>query len=155
MKYSLKTLFVTVALCLLTSGHLLAQKFTTHAVKKGETLQSVAAKYGISTQSILQYNKEIKDGSKLAINTILVVPEAKVKTTPPTSGVTDLISNVMQDSVVKREPIGFAKHKVRKRETLYGIAKRYEVTEEEIKKYNKQLYASQLKKKMEIRTQSP
>jgi LysM repeat protein len=151
MKYSLKTLFVTVTLCLLTSVHLLAQKFTTHAVKKGETLQSVAAKYGVSTQSILQYNKEIKDGSKLAINTILVVPEAKVKTTPPTSGVTDLISNVMQDSVVKREPVGFAKHKVRKRETLYGIAKRYEVTEEEIKKYNKQLYASQLKKKMEIR----
>ncbi len=151
MKYSLKTLFATVVLCLLASANLLAQKFTTHAVKKGETVQSVAAKYGVSTQSILQYNKEIKDGSKLAVNTILVVPEAKSITVTNTSGVEDLISNVMQDSVIKREPIGFSKHKVRKRETLYGIAKRYEVTEEEIKKYNKQLYAAQLKKKMEIR----
>jgi LysM repeat protein len=151
MKYSLKTLFVTVTLCLVTSANLLAQKFTTHSVKKGETLQSVAVKYGVSTQSILQYNKEIKDGSTLVLNTILVVPEAKVKTAVTVSGVMDLISNVMQDSVIKREPTGFAKHKVRKRETLYGIAKRYEITEEEIKKYNIQLYASQLKKKMEIR----
>ncbi|MGK0495297.1 MAG: LysM repeat protein [Maribacter sp.] len=151
MKYSLKTRLVTVALCLLTNVNLLAQKFTTHAVKKGETLQSVAAKYGVSTQSILQYNKEIKDGSKLAINTILVVPEAKVKTPVTISRGTDLISNVTQDSIIRREPIGYTKHKVRKRETLYGIARRYEVTEEEIKKYNKQLYASQLKKKMEIR----
>ncbi|WP_027075283.1 LysM peptidoglycan-binding domain-containing protein [Maribacter antarcticus] len=151
MKYSLKTLLVTVALCIVTSVNLLAQKFMTHAVKKGETLLSVAAKYGVSTQSILQYNKEIKDGSTLAINTILVVPQAKVKTPVTTSRVNDLISNVMQDSVIKREPIGYTKHKVRKRETLYGIAKRYEVTEEDIKKYNKQLYASQLKKKMEIR----
>ncbi|MFT6995084.1 MAG: LysM repeat protein, partial [Maribacter sp.] len=151
MKYRLKTLFATVVLCLLASANLLAQKFTTHAVKKGETVQSIAVKYGVSAQSILQYNKEIKDGSKLAVNTILVVPEAKIKTVTNTSGVEDLISNVMQDSVIKRESIGFSKHKVRKRETLYGIARRYEVTEEEIKKYNKQLYSSQLTKKMEIR----
>ncbi len=151
MKNSLKTLFIVLIACLLSSTSLLAQKFTTHAVKKGETLYSVAAKYGVSTQSILKYNKEIKEGDKLPVNTILVVPEAKGETVSMESEVQDLILDVMKDSVKTREPIGFGSHKVRKRETLYGVAKRYNVTEDEIKKYNQQLYSEQLKKKMVIR----
>lgn len=151
MKNSLKTLFITIVLCCIASASLFAQKFTTHAVKRGETLTSVAAKYGVSTQSILKYNKEIKAGDKLAVNTILVVPEGTKETAASSTDVQHLIQDVMQDTVKKREPIGFATHKVRKRETLYGISKRYNVTEEEIKKYNPVLYAAQLDKKMEIK----
>lgn len=151
MKNTLKILLIALVACLLSSTSILAQKFTTHAVKKGETLYSVATKYGVSTASILKYNKEIKEGDTLAVNTILVVPEAKLGEVSVESEVKNLILGVMKDSVKKREPIGFVNHKVRKRETLYGIAKRYIVTEEEIKKYNQQLYAEQLKKKMEIR----
>lgn len=151
MKNKLRTFFATVVLCIVTTTTLLAQKFTTHAVKKGETLFSVAAKYGVTTESILKYNKEIKEGDTLPVNTILVVPGAVSKSVSDTPDVQNLMSTILQDSVKKREPIGFTNHKVRKRETLYGIAKRYEVTEDEIKKYNKQLYASQLKKKMQIR----
>lgn len=151
MKNTLKILLIALVACLLSSTSILAQKFTTHAVKKGETLYSVATKYGVSTASILKYNKEIKEGDTLAVNTILVVPEAKLGEVSVESEVKNLILGVMKDSVKKREPIGFVNHKVRKRETLYGIAKRYNVTEEEIKKYNQQLYAEQLKKKMEIR----
>jgi LysM repeat protein len=151
MKNSLKTLLATLLLCIASTTTMLAQKFTTHAVKQGETLFSVAAKYSVSTESILQYNKEIKEGDTLAVNTILVVPEGSVNSPSNAADVRALMKNVMQDSVKKREPIGFSTHKVRKRETLYGIAKRYNVTEDEIKKYNKQLYASQLEKKMQIR----
>lgn len=151
MKNSLKTILVTLVLYSLSSASLFAQKFTTHAVKRGETLTSVAAKYGVSTQSILKYNKEIKAGDTLAENTILVVPDANEKTTDTKSGIQDLIQGIAQDSVNKREPVGFEKHRVRKRETLYGIAKRYKVTEDEIKKYNPALYAAQLMKKMEIK----
>ena len=151
MKNSLKTLFVTIVFCCIASTSLFAQKFTTHAVKRGETLTSVAAKYGVSTQSILKYNKEIKVGDKLAVNTILVVPRVSENSTDSTTGVEGLMKDVLQDSVKKREPTGFTKHKVRKRETLYGISKRYNVTEDEIKKYNPILYAAQLKKKMEIK----
>lgn len=151
MKHSLKTLFVTVIFYCLASTTLLAQKFTTHAVKKGETLYSVATKYGVSTESILKYNKEIKKGDTLAVNTILVIPEPKLDMDATAAKIQNRIPGVEKDSVKKREPIGYINHKVRKRETLYGIAKRYSVTEDEIKKYNKQLYAQQLKKKMEIR----
>ncbi len=151
MKKSFKILFATAVICLLANTRVLAQQFTTHAVKKGETLESVAAKYGVSPQSILKYNKEIKVADRLRENTILVVPEVKATNAPLNSGVQNLIKDVMQDSVRQREPIGFLTHNVRKKETLYGISKRYGVTEEEIKKYNKELYASELKKKMEIR----
>ncbi|MFS4456832.1 LysM peptidoglycan-binding domain-containing protein [Maribacter sp. 2304DJ31-5] len=151
MQNKFKTSLLAIALLLLASSKILAQKFDTHAVKEGETLEGIAQRYGITTASILQYNKEIKADEKLRANTILVIP-GEVKTIKsPEDEVASLIRGIMQDSVVKREPVGFTIHKVRKRETLYGIAKRYAITEEELKKFNKQLYASQLKKKMELR----
>ncbi|MFS4467644.1 LysM peptidoglycan-binding domain-containing protein [Maribacter sp. 2210JD10-5] len=130
-----------------------AQKFTTHPVKEGETLESIAQKYGVTAENILKYNREIRANEPLEKNTILVIPGEKKEAigTDNSEGVTDLLKGIVQDSVVKREPIGFTTHKVRKRETLYGITKRYNITEEELKKYNKQLYAAQLKKKMELR----
>ncbi len=149
MKNTVKTLF-TVLICLLFGGTAFAQKFNTHPVKKGETLESISKAYGVSPDDILKYNKEIKKDGDLSPNTILVIPSGAM-TADDKNTVDALIKGIMTDSVVKKEPIGFREHKVRKKETLYGIAKRYNVTEEEIKKYNKQLYASQLRKKMVIR----
>ncbi|WP_241240829.1 LysM peptidoglycan-binding domain-containing protein [Maribacter sp. MJ134] len=149
MKNTLKTLF-TVLICLLFGGTAFAQKFNTHPVKKGETLESISKAYGVSPDDILKYNKEIKKDGDLSPNTILVIPSGAM-TADDKNTVDALIKGIMTDSVVKKEPIGFREHKVRKKETLYGIAKRYNVSEEEIKKYNKQLYASQLRKKMVIR----
>ncbi len=48
-------------------------------------------------------------------------------------------------------PIEFITHKVRKRETIFGISQRYNVSEEDIKRYNTELYASQLKKGMRLK----
>jgi LysM repeat protein len=152
----------TVKLCLLVAGALLwgtmamAQTFTTHAVKAGETLLSISNKYGVSPESILAYNKEIKAGGALPVNTILVIPGAKKENGPmdePTAqtGVADLISKIMTDSVPQRKPIGFITHEVDRKETIYSITKRYKISEEELKRYNKELYAAQLRKKMELR----
>ncbi len=56
------------------------------------------------------------------------------------------------DSITQSEkPIGFTSHRVRKRETLYGIAKRFRITEDEIKKYNPELYSSQLSRNMTLK----
>ncbi|MGB3150811.1 MAG: LysM domain-containing protein, partial [Maribacter sp.] len=153
MRNNLRVFFFTIALVVSFSNMAFAQKFSTHSVKTGETLSSIARQYGVTPASILQYNKELKSGDTLSPNTILVIPSEKPKSGQPdvSNGVDALIKGIMNDSVVVREPIGFREHKVHKRETLYGIAKRYEVTEDDIKKYNKQLYASQLKKKMIIR----
>ena len=157
-------IFFTVCFSVFLGCKALGQKFTTHSVKQNETLYSISKRYGVSQDEILKYNKELKKGEPLSINTILVIPNAgEVSTQPertePTKGngepvdgaVEELVNRIINDSVVKREPISFVNHRVGKKETLYGIAQEYDVTEEEIKKYNKELYSSQLKRKMVIR----
>ncbi len=118
-----------------------AQKFSTHSVKKGETLEGIAKQYNVSAANILTYNKEVKGGQDLKPNTILVIPVNEASTT----------ANTQEPKKEREEPIGFTSHKVRKKETLYGIAKRYHISEEDIKRYNRDLYSSQLKKKMVLR----
>lgn len=150
MKYIFNQVYIIWAFCVLVSCTAMAQKFNTHEVKKGETLESISKLYGVSTASILQYNKEIKSGQDLRANTILVVPGAKIAAKPSNS-TSGLGKNVIQDSVADREPIGFTEHRVKKRETIFGISQMYNITEDELKKYNPTLYASPLKKKMDLR----
>lgn len=125
----------------------MSQKFDTHQVKSGETLESISKLYGVSTASILRYNKEIKEGQKLRSNTILVVPGKKI--VEQTSKSTFNIA--VQDSVKSRVPVGYTEHRVKKKETIFGITQMYNITEEELKKYNPKLYASSLQKKMDLR----
>ncbi|MBU3026924.1 LysM peptidoglycan-binding domain-containing protein [Zobellia galactanivorans] len=130
-----------------------AQKFTTHAVKKGETLVSIAKQYRVDTETILKLNKEIKDGDNLRVNTILVIPkDGKAKAVAEQSTVKTASSSVQNNKgETQEEPIGFTSYTVKKRETLYSIAKRFHIGTEDIKKYNPELYSSQLKRKMTLK----
>ncbi|MFS4494030.1 LysM peptidoglycan-binding domain-containing protein [Maribacter sp. 2308TA10-17] len=129
-----------------------AQKFLTHPVKKGETLESVAKKYKVTPANILKYNKEIRVGQDLKPSTILVIPaEGTVDQTAPSTPNNPRTPAAKDPKADQEEPIGFTSHKVKKRETLYGIAQRYNITEEDIKRYNRDLYSSQLKKRMVLR----
>jgi len=129
-----------------------AQKFLTHPVKKGETLESVAKKYKVTPANILKYNKEIRAGQDLKPSTILVIPaEGTTDQTAPSTPDNPRTPAAKDPKADQEEPIGFTSHKVRKRETLYGISKRYNITEEDIKRYNRDLYSAQLKKKMVLK----
>ncbi|TMM56334.1 LysM peptidoglycan-binding domain-containing protein [Maribacter algarum] len=129
-----------------------AQKFLTHPVKKGETLESVAKKYKVTPANILKYNKEIRAGQDLRPSTILVIPAEGTVDQAAASTPTNPRTPAAKDPKAEQEePIGFTSHKVRKRETLYGIAQRYNITEEDIKRYNRDLYSTQLKKKMVLK----
>ncbi|WP_437372347.1 LysM peptidoglycan-binding domain-containing protein [Maribacter litoralis] len=150
MKYIFNQVYTICAFCVLVSCTAMAQKFDTHAVKRGETLESISKLYGVSTESILQYNKEIKAGQDLRPNTILVVPGSSVVSKPANSS-TNNTTVSDQESVTSREPIGFTEHRVKKRETIFGITQMYNITEDELKKYNPVLYASPLQKKMDLR----
>ena len=150
MRYIFNQGYIIGAFCLLVSCTAMGQKFNTHEVKSGETLESISKLYGVTPANILQYNKEIKQGQQLRPNTILVVPGAKIAAKPATS-VSGIANNNIQDYIITREPIGYTTHRVRKKETIFGITQQYKITEEELKKYNTQLYASPLQKKMELR----
>ncbi len=129
-----------------------AQKFTTHAVKKGETLESIAKQYKVTPYNILNYNKEIKQGDALKPNTILVIPVGARVSEIKVDSVGDKPAPMVNDKKPEpEEPIGFTTHRVRKRETLYGISQRYHITEDDIKRYNLELYSSLLKKGMRLK----
>ncbi len=116
-----------------------AQKFATHTVKEGETLQSISRQYRVTPFTILQSNKELKTAADVKPNTILVIPLDGT-----------VIQQEKKEVVEEQEekPISFSRHRVRKRETLYGLTEKYEITEEQLKRYNRQLYSEPLKKGM-------
>ncbi|WP_170854701.1 LysM peptidoglycan-binding domain-containing protein [Cellulophaga fucicola] len=133
-----KTVLSFLVICLVTASSY-AQKYKTHPVKRGESLESISKTYNVAIDDILIYNKEIKKGQKLSPNTILIVPMDKKMAA--------VTASLLEEKAVEQEkPIRFIEHKAKKRETLYSLSKEYNVTEDDIKRYNKQLYSEQLKK---------
>jgi LysM repeat protein len=139
-----------------------AQQFKTHAVKKGETLESIAAQYGVSESDILKYNPEVKRGVRP--NTILIIRLNKGDSSKPkndgnpTSGNNTTKTNTAVGKNNSQTPkltisqeVTFIWHKVRRKETLYSISKKYDVSIDDIKRYNKELYGRELKKGERIR----
>ncbi|MGB5553189.1 MAG: LysM peptidoglycan-binding domain-containing protein, partial [Flavobacteriaceae bacterium] len=83
--------------------------------------------------------------------TILVIPASQVKAGTKVNSNGQGDTGPTNETETQEEPISFITHKVKKKETLYGIAKKYKVSEDQIKKYNRVLYSAQLKKRMELR----
>ena len=112
-----------------------AQNFSTHQVKQGETIEGIAKRYFVTPSEIYTLNPDAK--KELKANTVLIIPISKAKKPKVTE---------------VKELKGFKTHKTKRKETLYSLSKRYNVTEEDIKKHNTFLYANPLRKgdKLEI-----
>ncbi len=106
-----------------------AQNHRTHKVLKGETIYSIAKEYMVTPFDIYKLNPDTKQGIKEHL--ILIIPASKEATA---------------DFIYENEFIGYKKHKVRRKETLYGLATKYNITQEEIKKHNTKLYSENLRK---------
>lgn len=103
-----------------------AQKeYETHRVQKNQSLSQIAILYGVSQAAIKKRNPEIEN--ELSAGTLLIIPTAS-------------------KLIDAQNPPKFKKHKVRRKETLISISKKYNVSIDAIKRYNKQLYARQIKK---------
>lgn len=117
MKY-LVILFFSLAM-LSTPAY--AQDYKKHKVEKGETIASIAKKYKITPYDIYRLNPDAKNGIKE--NTTLLIPgESKKPAAEP----------------VKEQPTKIANtiHKVEPKETLFSLARQYNVSVEDIKKAN-------------------
>ncbi len=106
-----------------------AQNYKTHKVKEGETIESISKQYLVTPFDIYKLNPDAKKGLKP--NSLLIIPKSKVP--EPTVTIT-------------KELQGFKTHKTRRKETLYSLAKEYNITEDDIKKYNTFLYSNALRK---------
>ena len=119
----------------ISSNTATVQKFVSHQVKAGETLKDIADKYGITTKEITRLNpdarKEVYEGLVLIL--------------PSTATAVRRVDSVTQDNVK------FKTHKVKRKETLYSISKKYGVSQETIKRFNKSLYSEVLRKGDKLR----
>ncbi len=104
-----------------------AQTLRQHIVDTLDTLDKIAQSYGVLEEDIIELNPDVIDEFSVGYNLIIPIP----------------ISKKLEKEV--REIISYKIHRVRKKETLYGISKKYEVSIDEIKENNKELYDRALK----------
>lgn len=118
MKY-----FITVCLAILvfSLNGFSQEKSITHKVEKGETIAQIAQKYYVTPYDIYKLNPDAQAGLKPG--SILLIPKkvATPKATTPKA-----------TTQVKM-------HKVEPKETLFGIEKKYGVSDEALKKANPDL----------------
>jgi LysM repeat protein/ABC-type branched-subunit amino acid transport system substrate-binding protein len=128
MKHLYYIFFVVLAFA--KADTLTAQNYQQHTVDKGETVTSISEKYNVATSELLALNPDAKNGIKLGA--ILLIPaDSKLLT--------------------QRKIATYKTHKVKRKETLYTLAKEYGVTILDIKEANKQLYNTSLNRGSEIR----
>ncbi|MBT8278642.1 MAG: LysM peptidoglycan-binding domain-containing protein [Bacteroidia bacterium] len=125
----MKKLFLSLNL-LLCMAMGFAQDYKTHKVKVGETIESIAKTYMVTPYDIYALNPDAK--IDLQPNEVIVIPKSRIAQNPTTT--------------TEQKVSGFKKHKVRRKETLFSISKKYNVSIDDIKKHNKRLYSENLRK---------
>tara|TARA_B100001173_G_scaffold243789_1_gene213866 strand:- start:92 stop:2038 length:1947 start_codon:yes stop_codon:yes gene_type:complete len=111
-----------------------AQVLRQHRVDAQDTLESIAQRYGVLPEDIVLLNPEAK--AQLNPGKLLVIPNPIQKKASKTEEIQEVVS--------------YKVHRVKKKETLYSIAKKYNVTVEAIKDNNQQLFEAPLQFKDKI-----
>ena len=116
MKYFF-AIYITVFL--FTTNTFSQEKVITHKVEKGETINQIAQKYHVTPFDIYQLNPDAQSG--LRPNSVLLIPNK---------------SGAQTVSVQPKTNAQGQSHVVIAKETLYGIEKKYEVSDEDLKRAN-------------------
>ncbi|MDP4291108.1 MAG: LysM peptidoglycan-binding domain-containing protein [Bacteroidota bacterium] len=115
--------------------NLSGRSFYIHFVKEGQTLESISKLYEVPTSVLVENNPDLKTGLKADM--ILKIPvkditETTVKPKPAPVQKKKDSTTAGTNSGITREII----YQIKRGETLYGIAKRYDVSMDEILKVN-------------------
>ena len=122
------------AVVLVLSFTSFAQNLTKHSVKAGESIDSIAKLYKISTADIYTLNPDLT--SILVVDSVLFIPESTL--------------GKLNNLVVERELDSYKVHKVRRKETLFSISQKYNVSIEDIKNHNESLKYEKLRRGKKI-----
>ncbi|WP_035086691.1 LysM peptidoglycan-binding domain-containing protein [Aquimarina latercula] len=127
------------------------EEYQIHVVGEGDTVFNLSQKYNTTQEAILSLNPDAVNGINLGqILRVAVIEKPKEENTP-TENVSDPVLDSIKPLEEIRQIVRFKTHKVRRKETLYGIAKKYNITMDDIKKHNKRLYSEQVRKRDKIR----
>jgi len=101
--------------------------FLEHTVARGQTLSGIAARYGVSTRLVIEANPRVS-GRKLRPGQRIIVPTG--------GAISTSVARRMADPVepAASSPSGF--HRVRRGETLSGLAAEYGVTVRQLRAWN-------------------
>ncbi len=117
-----------------------------HQVKRGESLTSIAKKYEVSVSDLREWNK-LKGKKNLLANqkiTIKLGDSEKIRSTPAGKEIASRIEKETK-KIAKKNLVKIVNYKVRHGDTLSKIARRYDVSPDDILKTNR------LNKKSSIR----
>ena len=106
-----------------------AQNLKMHTVQAGESVKTIASFYKITTADIYALNPDAK--SDFSVDMVLIIPESFLHQSNSSSTTKELVS--------------YKVHRVRRKETLFSIAQKYDLTVEDIKAHNKELYSKNLR----------
>lgn len=106
MKKILKVVLLTVILCVLTASFCFAAS-NTYTVQYGDTLYRIAKKYDVSVSEIQYANPSITNSSLIYVGQAITIPSTKL-----------------------------VDYTVQKGDTMWGIAKKFEISLTELKKAN-------------------
>jgi LysM repeat protein len=126
----MKKFLISLSFICLFSFNAFAQDYKTHKVKLGETIESIAKTYMVTPYDIYALNPDAK--TSLQPDMVLIIPKSKVLDIPIETQATKLL--------------GYKTYRIKRKETLYSISKKYNITIDDIKKHNNRLYSESLRK---------
>ncbi|MBQ4803837.1 LysM peptidoglycan-binding domain-containing protein [Aquimarina sp. MMG015] len=127
------------------------EEYQIHVVGEGDTVFNLSQKYNTTQEAIYNLNPDSVNGINLGqILRVAVIEKSKEENTP-TENVSDPVLDSIKPLEEIRQIVRFKTHKVKRKETLTGIARKYDVTINDIKKHNKRLYSEQVRKRDKIR----
>ena len=105
--------------------------FYIHFVKEGQTIYSISKIYNVTSDVLIADNPDLKKG--LQTDMILKIPVTDTIVAEDKSKTAPLI--IMKDASTVSQPVKYNSHivyEIKRSETLYGIAKRYNVSMDDI-----------------------
>lgn len=123
-------LLYTYIIVFLTSSYVFSQdNLKKHTVTKGETITSIAKKYNVSVQDILNLNPN--SNQILSLDTVILIP--------------NVVENKSVNNTISLNRDKIIQHIVMPKETVYGIAKKYNISIELLNNTNEDLVKNGLK----------
>ncbi|HMV02560.1 MAG: LysM peptidoglycan-binding domain-containing protein [Chitinophagales bacterium] len=143
INYKLKVHFLVGVFLFLSFGFAIAQNFIIHKVEKGETLYGLSKKYKTTVDAIYKNNPALTSDN-LKLGTELRIPQPKelikkptTPTTTPLPSVSDNKKVEIKSTMIAKAKIDTILHQIQAKETLYGLSKKYNVSIDDIRKWNK------------------
>ncbi|CAM1366672.1 Amino acid/amide ABC transporter substrate-binding protein, HAAT family [Tenacibaculum sediminilitoris] len=149
----MKKLQFLLLVCILTFAVSCGQqkRYISYKIQEGETMRDVASRLNMKTKDLFRLNPDV--GRRPDANTVIVIPNPKLKnstsssttiSSPEETKTSDTVieskdtisENEIENPVFQRTIIEYETHEVQKGETVYRITKQYDISKDELIKYN-------------------